>query len=218
MPNEEPTPHTPVEPRPILPPERGERLVREAYRKDFRERSLALRNADSWKLERRQHFEEQGSPSRDALRRGEWEESLRLMRERGDSLAAAAREDERQGHTFHRVRVVEEPLTPYLQWELHSLLQQAQFGVRVRVVHAESVAEVERTVPLPELVLLGGRTLFNVLYSDAGHPQGAIRYTESDVTARWEHYIKSLYQSGEEITSYFERVVAHLPAPTNRPE
>ncbi|MFD9866987.1 DUF6879 family protein [Streptomyces niveus] len=203
---------------PPLLEERGERLVREAYRKDFRERSAALRDANSWKLERRQHFEEQGSPSRDALRRGEWEESLRLMAERRDALADAARKDERQGHVFHRVRVVEEPLTPYLQWELHSLRQQAQFGSRVRVVSAESVAAVERSEPLPELVVLGGRTLFNILYSDAGHPQGAVRFTEPGVVAEWEHYIKSLYNSGEEIASYFERAVAHLPAPTSLPE
>ncbi|MFD3483976.1 DUF6879 family protein [Streptomyces sp. NPDC058665] len=203
---------------PVLLPERGERLVREAYREDFRERSAVLRDADSWKLERRQHFEEQGSPSRDALRRGDWEESLRLMAERADTLAAAARKDERQGHVFHRVRLVEEPLTPYLQWELHSLRQQARFGTRVRVVSAESVAAVERSQPLPELVVLGGRTLFNVLYSEAGHPQGAIRFTEPDVVAEWEHYIKSLYESGEEIASYFERVVARLPAPTSLPE
>lgn len=53
------------------------------------------------------------------------------------------------------------------------------------------------------------------LYSDAGHPQGAIRFTEPDVVREWEHYIKSLYESGEDIASYFERVVAHLPAPTS---
>ena len=94
---------------PVLLPEQGERLVREEYRADFRERSAALRHVNSWKLERRQHFEEQGSPSRDALRRGEWEESLRLMRERGDSLAAAARQEAARGHVFHRVRVVEAP-------------------------------------------------------------------------------------------------------------
>ncbi|WP_405794584.1 DUF6879 family protein [Streptomyces sp. NBC_01506] len=203
---------------PALLPERGERLVREVYRKDFRERSAVLRDVSSWKLERRQHFEEQGSPSRDALRRGEWEESLRLMGERRDALAATARQDERQGHVFHRVRVVEEPLTPYLQWELHSLRQQARFGARVRVVSAESVAAFERSGPLPELVVLGGRTLFNILYSEAGHPQGAIRFTEPDVVTEWEHYIKSLYESGEEIASYFERAVAHLPVPTSLPE
>ncbi|MGC9540104.1 hypothetical protein [Streptomyces sp. UG1] len=47
--------------------------------------------AGPWKLECRQHFEEQGSPSGDAVRRGEWERSL---------------------------RVVEKPVSPYVQWEL----------------------------------------------------------------------------------------------------
>ncbi|MFD9871723.1 DUF6879 family protein [Streptomyces niveus] len=202
-----------------LLPEQGERLERRVYRADFRKRHAAIRGATSWKLERLQHFEEPDNPSRDALRRGDWEESLRLMRERNTgSLAASAVEDERQGHIFHRVRVVEEPLTPYVQWELHSLLQQDRYGVPVRVVSAESVATVERSGLLPELVVLGGRTLYNVLYSDAGHPLGAIRYTEPDVVAEWQHYIESLYTAGEAIASYFERAVAPLPAPTYPPK
>ncbi|MFD6334882.1 DUF6879 family protein [Streptomyces niveus] len=219
MANEEPTPHSRVERPSALRPERGEQLVRSEYRKDFRERRAEIRGASSWKLERLQHFEEQNDPSRDALRRGDWEESLRLMRERDvSSLKASAVEDEHQGHIFHRVRVVEEPLTPYVQWELHSLLQRDRYGVPVRVVSADSVAAVERSGLLPELVVLGGRTLYNVRYSDTGHSLGAIRYTEPDVVAEWQYYIKSLYKAGEAITSYFERVVAPLPAPTNPPK
>ncbi|WP_405824197.1 hypothetical protein OG705_29105 [Streptomyces sp. NBC_00838] len=219
MTHEAPTPPPRVERPPALLPEQGERLGRSEYRQDFRERNATIRDAHSWKLERLQHFEEQDNPSRDALRRGEWKESLRLMHERGTSSLAASRvEDERQGHVFHRVRVVEEPLTPYVQWELHSLLQQDQFGVPVRVVSAESVATVERSGLLPELVVLGGKTLFNVLYSPTGHTLGAIRYTDPDVVAEWQRYIESLYTPGEPITSYFERAVAPLPAPTHPPK
>ncbi|MFI0780624.1 DUF6879 family protein [Streptomyces sp. NPDC021212] len=113
---------------PALPPEQGERLTRDAYKRDFREREARIRDAASWKLERRQHFEEQGSPSRDALRRGQWEEALRLLEDRRDALRAAAQEDAQHGHTFHRVRVVEPPLTPYMQWELHSHRQRGYWA------------------------------------------------------------------------------------------
>ncbi|MEV7868770.1 DUF6879 family protein [Streptomyces sp. NPDC088124] len=199
---------------PILLPELGERLVREVYKREFRERDAAIHDRDSWKLERRQHFEEQGSPSRDALSRGDWAESLRLMEERREKLLAAVREDERRNSLFHRVRVVEQPPTPYLQWELNSLRQQAQCGMRVRVVDAGLVAPSESGGLLPELVILGGDVLYRVLYTDAGVPNGAIRYTDPDIIGCWESYIRELYRVGEDVRNYFDREVAHLPPPT----
>lgn len=106
---------------PALPEELGERLVRDAYRADFWSRHNAIRNGESWKLERLQHFEEVSDPSRDALRRGDWEEAVRLIEASRRTLRDASSDDERRGSALHRVRVVEEPLTPYVQWELHSL-------------------------------------------------------------------------------------------------
>ncbi|MFD7500643.1 DUF6879 family protein [Streptomyces sp. NPDC059850] len=123
---------------PTLPPEQGERLDRDAYKSEFREREATIRDAVSWKLERRQHFEEQGSPSRDALRQGQWKEALRLLEVRRDGLRATAEADAEHGHTFHRVRMVETPLTPYIQWELHSHRQRAEYGERIRVLDART--------------------------------------------------------------------------------
>ncbi|WP_129768825.1 DUF6879 family protein [Streptomyces sp. L-9-10] len=203
---------------PTLPPERGERLVRDVYKRDFRERDAAIRDAESWKLERRQHFREQGSASRDALSRGEWEEALRLIDERRDDLLESARDDERRGFVFHRVRVVERPLTPYLQWELHSLRQRAEYGERIRTVSAEVLAAAESEGPLPEVVILGGSTLYQVLYDESGASQGAIRYSDSGIVGRWESYIKEIYGAGEDVESYFAREVAHLPPPTTNAE
>ncbi|MCX4906176.1 DUF6879 family protein [Streptomyces sp. NBC_00878] len=198
---------------PILTPEQGQRLDRDAYKRAFRAQDMAIRDAGSWKLERRQHFEEQGSPSREALRRGEWEQALRLLTDRRDALLAAAREDERKGHLFHRVRVVEKPLTPYVQWELHSHRQRAEYGERIRVVGAEQVARAERACLLPEVVVLGGSTLFQVLYSEAGATVGAVRYSDRYLVGSWENYIRKLYEVGEDVSSYFEREVAHLSRP-----
>ncbi|MFD7896394.1 DUF6879 family protein [Streptomyces sp. NPDC059743] len=203
---------------PTLPPELGERLVRDVYRRDFRERFAAIRNRDSWKLERRQHFEEQGSASRDALSRGDWDEALRLIEEQREDLLASVREDERRGSRFHRVRVVEKPLTPYLQWELYSLRQRAECGGRVRTISAEAVAASEGHGLLPELVVLGGRTLYEIVYTESGVPNGAVRYTDSEIVGRWESYIKELYGAGEDVESYFAREVAHLPPPTTNAE
>jgi hypothetical protein len=199
---------------PDLPADLGERLARDVYRRDFRQRDAALRNRNSWKLERRQHFEEQGSASRDALRRGEWQEALRLLEERRGDLLTYAQDDERRASVFHRVRVVEEPLTPYVQWELHTLRLRAEYGERIRVVEPTQVAVSETTGLLPELTILGGETLYHIVYTDAGVPDGAVRYTDPDIIASWESYIKGLYDSGEDLASFFERAVTPLPPPS----
>lgn len=198
---------------PDLDTAQGELLARPDYKRDFRRREAEIRNASSWKLERRQHFEEQGSASREAMRRGEWDEALRLMEERHDALVAEAREDARRGHVFHRVRVVEQPLTAYMQWELHSLRQQAEYGQRIRVVNARALSSVEERGALPEVVVLGSTTLYRVLYTDAGLPTGAVRYTDPEVVGRWGSYIKALYETGEDMAAYFDREVGRLPAP-----
>lgn len=198
---------------PSLNPKLGERLVRAEYKYDFRQQRADSRGRDHFKLERIQHFEETDHAGREALRRGNWEEALRLMEERRPALAAAAEADARRDAVFRRVRIVEEPLTPYMQWQLHSLRLRDECGVRVRVVTADRLTEAEVHGRLPELVVIGGRTLYRVLYTDAGVPDGAIRFTDPGTVAEWESYIRQIYQAGEDVQEYFRRQVAHLPAP-----
>ncbi|QRX91174.1 DUF6879 family protein [Streptomyces noursei] len=198
---------------PAFPVERGQRLGNEEYLRDFRARDAVIRNSDSWKLERLQHFEEVGSPSRDALRRGDWTTALRLFEEGRDNLRAIQTDEEARGSVFHRVRVVEQPLTPYVQWELHSLRISAEYGERVRILPAKAVAAAEVDKLLPELTIQDGKVLFRVLYTDTGVPDGAIRFTDPDVVDSWAAYVRSAYAAAEDIASYFDRVVAPLPPP-----
>lgn len=111
------------------------------------------------------------------------------------------------------MRVVEKPLTPYVHWELHSHRQRAECGERIRVVTAQQVAASESTGLVPEVVVLGGCVLYEVVYTEAGVPNGAIRYDDRDLVVRWDRYLRALYAVGEDVISYFEREVAHLPPP-----
>lgn len=193
----------------------GERLISPEYKSDFRERDSHIVNGSSWKLERLQHFEElKGNASREALREGNWEEALRLIDARRDGLLRVREERAARGYVFHRVRVVEEPFTPYVQWELHSLRMQAEYGgTRVRVIDADAISSLEVSGPLPEVVILGGSTMYEVRYSDRGDPLGAVRYTDPATVARWEDFLRHLYTQGEDVHSYIDRKVAHLPPP-----
>jgi len=199
---------------PDLVPTQGEWLDDDAYSGDFRDRNSAIRDGDSWKLERLQHFEEVGSPSRDALSRGDWNEALRLMEGRAGTLRKAAEDADRRGSRFHRVRIVEVPLTPYMQWELHSLHQRAQCGHRVRVLPAEALAGAEARGPLPEVVVLDDRTLYRVVYDASGAFEGALRYTDPSIVRPWAQFVAGAYAGAEDIRTYFPREVAPLPAPS----
>ncbi|MDT0441851.1 DUF6879 family protein [Streptomyces johnsoniae] len=198
---------------PALGPAGGERLGPDEYDSDFDRYEDEVRDRDSWKLEREQFFDEDDDPSFRAFRRGEWANALRLLAAESPALRESAASDHARGSVFRRVRIVEEPLTPYVQWELHALRVQAENGLPVRVVTADAVGHLEREGPLPELVTLGGLVLYRVMYTAAGVPDGAIRYTDVDRIRQWERFIAALYERGEDVTSYVERHVAHLPAP-----
>ncbi|MBI0296975.1 hypothetical protein JBE04_21525 [Streptomyces sp. PRKS01-29] len=192
----------------------GERLSRDAYGADFRRRMRAVEGRDSWKLERQQHFQEPGNASWQAFSQGDWRGALELIEKRRDELLAFMGEAAKRNFSLYRVRVVEEPLTPYLQWELNMLRLRAECGERIRVVGPGQIRKFEEDGPLPELVSLGGRTLYKVIYDSRAMSDGALRIVDPEVLSPWEEFIKGLFDAGEEMASYFEREVAPLPPPT----
>lgn len=194
----------------LLPDAHGKRLTRDHYREEFRERDSAIHGVSSWKLERRQHFEEIGNASRNAFLDGDPATSLRLLEERRDAIRAAVADDESRDSYFHRVRIVQEPFTPYLRWQLHSLRLRAECGERIRVVPVGEVAEHEAEHRLPEVVVLGGSVLYQVLYTDRGRPDGAVRYDDAAIVESWESFIGKLYENGEDLAEYFRRKSAAL--------
>ncbi|MET7760718.1 DUF6879 family protein [Streptomyces sp. NPDC005393] len=199
---------------PTLDISQGDRLSRDAYRADFRDRVWDNDGRDSWKLERQQCFQEPGSDSWKAFSQGDWEGALRLIEQRRDGLLQYMSEAEKRNFSLYRVRVVEEPIVPYLQWELYLLRLRAECGERIRVVGPEHIRGFEENGPLPELVSLGGRTMYKVIYDSRGISDGALRFVDPEILGRWEEFIKGLYERGEDMSSYFERKVALLPPPT----
>ncbi|GAA1908426.1 hypothetical protein GCM10009716_17960 [Streptomyces sodiiphilus] len=191
----------------------GTLLTQAAYKQDFRDREWEIEGRDSWKLERRQHFHEAGNASWKAFIQGDWSEALRLIESRREALMQFSRKAEDHGVALYRVRVVEEPLSPYVQWELNSLRVRAECGERIRLVFPQQIAPLESSGKLPELVTLGGRTLYDIRYTASGVPDGAVRFIDPDLVESCEAVMRSLYEAGEDVASYVEREVAHLPPP-----
>jgi hypothetical protein len=188
----------------------GVRLTVEQYRREFPERRWLCDGRGSWKLERAQEFTEIGFASWEAFAAGDWDTAMGLYEELRGGLSKDADECERHRSPFCRARVVEEPLTPYMLWELHCFRIRVERSETIRMVR---VAQVEALDPLPELVALCDQTLYRVMYDDRGVPDGAIRYTDPEVVRAGVELIRCLYDQGEDFQPYFSRVVAPLPVP-----
>ncbi|MFB4266070.1 DUF6879 family protein [Nonomuraea sp. GTA35] len=162
-----------------------------------------------WKLERRQSF--RGRPSWVATVEGDWDRSLKLL----DDGAGAAGGRERPAKRFRRrrIRIVEQPVTPYLQWEMHLLAVRDAAVEQVRVLDSGEVAEIEVGRRLPELVVLGTVAMYEVTYDESGTHSGARRIDDREVIAACQGELDKLFERGEEFRPYYEREILPLPAP-----
>lgn len=193
----------------------GDRLSLDDYIADFTERFEGPA-ADCWKLERRQTFVEQGSASYDAFARGDWAEALRLIDERKPALREYHEQLAERGLDVRRVRVVEQPVSPYLIWELNSLRQRRELGELIRVAGHDLVAPHEAGGALPEVVGIDEAVVYQVLYDDDGVATGAIRSTEREQVARWRGVFVALFDRSEDIADFFDREIVGLRPPGAR--
>lgn len=191
----------------------GERMELEDYYLDFERHFWKIDSVGFWKLERQQYFQEPGYDSWEAFAQGDWEESLRLLEVNRADMEAYHRRIDQHGFKARRVRVVEEPITQYLQWELHALRVRDQCGGSVRVVGPAQVAASEAIEPLPEIYTLGTAVMYEAVYDERSILESARRYTDRALIARCQQFIASLYAVGEPLEQYFAQRVAGLPAP-----
>ncbi|MZE78557.1 DUF6879 family protein [Streptomyces xinghaiensis] len=191
----------------------GTRLEQASYTPDFMERFWRIGAEGFWKLERMQHYDEGDFPSYVAFRSGDWGRSLQLIEELRPAYEEEFGKITGSDIGLHRVRVVERPVTPYIQWELNVLHVKQEYGEQVSVLEAERVASYEREEPLPELCVLGSEAVYVLDYTPAGAPDGATRFTQSDVVARSRAFLRELYAMGDGVEAYFPREIAHLEAP-----
>jgi hypothetical protein len=195
-----------------IPQLAGDELDHAAYHSDFARHVAGLRGV-IWKLERSQNFREVNDPSWEAFRSGNWERALDLLEDDREAVRTEARHNRRQGLKVKRVRVVERPLTPYVQWELYALRMLAEVGFELSVVPAAEIAALETQRRLPEVVIIGGRVLYEVRYLPDWTPAGAKRVSAPHVISRAAAEISRLFRKGEPLLDFFEREVAPLPGP-----
>jgi hypothetical protein len=193
----------------------GTRLDRNAYHGQMREEAARV-NGTAWKLERSQFFTEAADdPAWQAFKSGDWSKSLDIFEDERDSLAAEAAKYARQGSEFRRLRVVESPVSAYVQWEMYSLKIIDETGMPVRILAADAVRDLEYDLPLPEVVILGTRVMYEVCYDDRWAARGARRIDDPAVINQAVAEIAELWHRAEPLSAYFKREIAPLPPPVS---
>ena len=161
------------------------------------------------RLERLQSFVELENRSWDALVGGDWTRSMELLAQDIPQIREHEARIARNGG-FRRVRVVREPFTPYLIWELNALRIRHEYGSSIRIVDVEMVAHLEANGNLPEILILCDEVVYQVLYDKRSKADGAIVSTDRTTVENWAELIENLYDQGEDLESYFDRKVAGL--------
>ncbi|MFJ9431802.1 DUF6879 family protein [Streptomyces sp. NPDC101490] len=194
----------------------SDRLDRPTYHADFRRNYQdGIRHLN--KLERGQDFKERGFASWEAFAAGEWDRALSLVEEKRPVYAEQFREAGRRGIQERRLRVVEFPVTPYVQWELFVLRLRVELGDAIRVLDAREIADVEKDRPVPEVVILGDLAMYEVLYDDDGNAMGSRRFTDRALIRETSRDFDTLYERGEEFPTFFDREILPLPPPAPTP-
>ncbi|MBK3627726.1 hypothetical protein JHN59_23360 [Streptomyces sp. MBT49] len=190
----------------------SERLDRPAYHADLGRvytSGIGFLN----KLERGQHFQERGFPSWEAFADGDWETALSLAEERREDYAQELRRAARAGVRHRRLRIVEFPITPYVQWELFVLRARVDVGDEIRILDADDISNIERSRPVPEAVILGDVVMYEVIYDEDGNAAGAKKYTDRSLIRETNAGFDALYERGEGFHAFFDREIAPLAPP-----
>lgn len=202
--------------RELLAHAAGDRLELDAYLEDFDKHFWKAGSSDEasfWKFERQQSFKEPGVESWEAFSRGEWGTALALIADQRGHYERYFRKIADHGFSLHRVRVVEEPVTPYLQWELHLLRLKEKCGEDTRIAKVSDISSLEFGARLPEIAIIGSSALYEIVYDDDGTLAGGIRYTDDALISACRKLIRGVHRSGERLETFFTRCVAALPPP-----
>lgn len=171
-----------------------------------------------WKFERGQHYAEPANPSWRAFHDGDWDRSLELMEADRDRLIRHHQELADLHTTTYRIRIIDanEPLTPYLQWEMHLLRLRDETGGNVRICSSNVVAPFEHAGhELPDLNICAPLATYIPNYDSNGVLASATRYPWQSTTTQ---FVAALYYLGWPISDYFDTHIAHLPPPALPPQ
>lgn len=194
----------------------GEVLPVQAYLEDSDRYWARIDRFD--KLERIQHFRQPENASWRAFDAGDWEKSRELTELNRRNVEAEFAEDARLGYKSYRVRVVQFPIDPYLQWEFYRYKVRVECGEDIRIVRSDALSRFEIDGTVPELIFMGSLAMYEVRYDQNGVLAGGRKFTDPELIAGCRAEVQTLHDRGEDFQTFFDREIAPLPPPVVVPE
>jgi hypothetical protein len=190
---------------------RGCELDRDAYRLD----AAAVRvdpevTGPCYRLQRTQDVPDPRDPARHTLLSGDLAAARKAFAAERPALREEAHRLIYQGITYHRLRIVEHPISDYVAWESLSLAEFAAAGHPIRVLDAERLAAWEEHGRLPDVVVYGRRVLYLLRTTADGHPAGAKRIDNPPLASMVTEAMAALYAQAEPFPDWFDREATPL--------
>jgi hypothetical protein len=182
----------------MLPPEWA---VRHSRRLDLDE--FGSRFVEAWsrlgsrflKLECRQTYQERDTnKSQEMYNRGEIDKARELLRQEAKADQPLYAEVESRGLDYARIRLVQEPLTSYLEYELMAYRIRAAMGETIEVVRCDQDLNLPNDKYF-DFLLFDRHTALIHDYGGEGLQSGGWLATSSDVIARLERLAIDLRQN-----------------------
>jgi hypothetical protein len=141
------------------------------------------------------YVEAEANQSQEAYNRGDESKVRELLKQEAEADAPLYEEVKRRGITYARIRLVQKPLTPYLEYELMSYQIRAAMGE-----HIEVVARSDATLRLPnedyfDFLLFDQHTALIHDYGELGDQTGGWLSEDGGVIARLETTALALRQT-----------------------
>lgn len=160
-----------------------------------------------WKVERRQEYQEPGVSSLEAYIRGDKAEAVKLLRDAyyEDKWTSYALHRARENIPMVRIRVVERPLTPYLEWEFLTYQISSQYGERILIA---DVTDQPGSSPLRggrDFVMFDRKIVLAHNYEPAGLLDGAWVIDEERQCAQYGRYFTTMLQHSIPLASFIAR-------------
>jgi Family of unknown function (DUF6879) len=129
------------------------------------------------------YFEAEGNQSQEAFNRGDVSKVRELLQQEAEADRPLYDGIRRRGIDYARIRLVQEPFTPYLEYELMSYRIRAAMGENIEVVRCEPAIRLPNEQYF-DFLLFDQRTALIHDYGETGRQSGGWLTQDASVIAR----------------------------------
>jgi hypothetical protein len=166
------------------------------------------------KLERRQCFKEPDSPSWRAFDSGDWRLALELINVENEETKDYFEELKSRRIRALRIRIVEFPIDPYLQWEFWVYHRNARLGEDIRVITLDELHRRRgQDYELPELAIIDDTVAYEVMYDDSGLNVGGRKIVDQILIRQCTNEFMELFNVAQPIDDFFPEHILPLSDP-----